>query len=162
MSIKMSIKKEEIEKLITENKLTSCFECGKCTASCPLAEFFGDIKFGHTPRGIIEKALIDADLVTNDIIWYCLACEVCSRGCPGGVCFRDFIEGLRSLVIRKGGCPYGAVCKRCGVYFLPALIQKQLLKKLDKEMEAAEFLFVCPDCRRRSYSEQLKKVSYYK
>jgi Fe-S oxidoreductase len=154
----MKIKQEEIEKLIKENKLTSCFECGKCTASCPLGEFFGDIDFGHTPRGIIEKALLNADLITGDIIWYCLTCDVCTKGCPSGVYFRDFIEGLRKLVIEKGRPVYGASCKRCGNYFLPTITQKQLLKKLDKEAEAVKYLFICPGCRRRTYSEQMKKI----
>ena len=153
----MKIKQDEIERLIEACKLTRCFECGKCTASCPMAAFFGDIEFGHTPRAIIEKALLNSDLVTGDAIWYCLTCEVCTKGCPSGVCFRDFIEELRKLAIRKGHDLYGARCKRCGGYFLPTITQKHLLKKLTGDPNSAEFLFLCPVCRRRSFSERVKR-----
>ncbi len=150
MIIKMKIRQEEIEKLIDTCKLTNCFECGKCTASCPMAEFFGGIEFGSTPRGIIEKALLNADLVTGDAIWYCLTCEVCTKGCPSGVCFRDFIEELRKLAMERGHDSYGAMCKCCGGYFLPTITQRQLIKKLNRDSDSAEFLFLCPVCRRRS------------
>ena len=160
----MKIKPAEIRNLIRENKLTQCFEWGKCTASCPMAEFFGGIDFEQTPRGIIEKALLNADLVTGDAIWYCLTCEVCTKGCPSGVFFRDFIEGLRQLAIEKGHDQYGARCRCCGGYFLPTITQKQLIKKLetDENPESLEFLFYCPLCRRRTYSQRIKKNHPYR
>jgi len=145
----MKIGRREIERLIEENRLTCCFECGKCTASCPMAEFFGNVAFGQTPRGIIEKALLDADLVTGDAIWYCLTCDVCTKGCPAGVRFRDFIEGLRKLVIETGHDQYGARCRQCKSFFLPTITQKQLLEKLRVDRDRADFLFFCPPCRRR-------------
>jgi heterodisulfide reductase subunit C len=153
----MKIKREEIEELITRHKLTRCFECGKCTAICPMAEFFGGIEFGQSPRGIIEKALLHADLVTGAAIWYCLTCEACTKGCPSGVYFRDFIEALRQLAMARGHDAYGARCKSCGDYFLPTITQKQLVKKLNeaKDPEAVEFLFFCPVCRRRAFSRKV-------
>ena len=156
----MKIRQDEIENLIRECKLTSCFECGKCTASCPLAQFFGDVEFGYTPRAIIEKALLNSDIVTGDTIWYCLTCDVCIKGCPSGVCFRDFIEGLRNLMIQKGHDEYAAMCKRCGGYFLPTIAQKQLIKKIDIDSDKADFLFLCPVCRRRTFSRIVKKSIY--
>jgi len=160
----MKIKREEIEKLIEENKLTRCFECGRCTALCPMSGFFGGIEFGQSPRGIIEKALLNADLVTGDAIWYCLTCEVCARGCPSGVCFRDFIEALRELAMQRGHDRYGARCKCCGGYFLPTVTQKQLIKKLNKEADpgAVDFIFFCPVCRRREFSQRVKKNYPYR
>ena len=153
----MKIRRDEIEDLIRECKLTSCFECGKCTASCPLAEFFGDMEFGYTPRAIIEKSLLHADIVTGDAIWYCLTCDVCAKGCPSGVRFRDFIEGLRNLMIVKGCDNYGAMCKICGMYFMPTITQKLLIHKIGKKSDSTDFLFLCPTCRRRNYSSVIKK-----
>jgi heterodisulfide reductase subunit C len=153
----MGIEREEIEKLIEEYRLGRCFECGKCTASCPMAGFFGSIEYGQSPRGIIEKALLNADLVTDDAIWYCLTCEVCTKGCPSGVYFRDFIEALRRLALQRGHDRYGARCRRCGGYFLPTITQKELIKKLDRDSDSLEFLFFCPVCRRRAFSPRIKK-----
>ncbi|MCK4762076.1 MAG: 4Fe-4S dicluster domain-containing protein [Candidatus Aminicenantes bacterium] len=152
----MKIRQEEIEKLITDCNLSACFECGKCTAGCPMADFFGGIKYGNTPRGVIEKALLNADLVTGDTIWYCLTCEVCTKGCPSGVCFRDFVEELRKLAVARGFDSYGAKCKCCGNYFLPTITQKTLIKKLDREAESIDYIFLCPVCRRRTFSRARK------
>jgi Fe-S oxidoreductase len=123
-----------------------------------MAEFFGDLEFGRSPRGIIEKALLNADLITGDAIWYCLTCEVCTKGCPSGVYFRDFIEKLRQLAIEKGHDSYGAKCKRCSRYFAPTFTRDQLLKKLDGDKEALEFIFFCPSCRGRTFSHRVKKI----
>jgi len=153
----MKIKREEIEQLIEEYRLIRCFECGKCTASCPMAGFFGGIEFGQSPRGIIEKALLNSDLVTGDAIWYCLTCEVCTKGCPSGVNFRDFMEALRNLAIEKGHDRYGARCRRCGGYFLPTITQKALIKKLDLDADSLEYLFLCPVCRRRTFCQRVRK-----
>ena len=151
----MTIGRDEIRKLIEACNLTCCFECGKCTAICPMAVFFGDIEYGYSPRGIIEKALLDSDLVTGDAIWYCLTCEACTKGCPSGVRFRDFIEGLRKLAMEMGHDAYGAKCRSCGGYFLPTITQKQLIEKLYKDSNEAAFIFSCPTCRRRSISRTL-------
>ncbi len=160
------ITRKDIERLITECRLTSCLECGKCTANCPLSEVFGevpegpmgsDVTYGRTPRGIIEKALVDADLVTNDAIWFCLTCDVCTEGCPSGVKFRDFIQALRKLVMDAGHDQWGVKCRRCGKYFQPDLIHKHILKKLSVNEEPPDFLFMCPRCRTLSFSIRAKK-----
>jgi heterodisulfide reductase subunit C len=153
----MAVKRTDIEKLIHECRLTSCLECGKCTASCPLSELFGDVTFGRTPRGIIEMALLDADLVTGDAIWHCLTCDVCTKGCPSGVRFRDFIYGLRRLALAAGINAFAVHCKRCDSYFLPEIHHKLLIEQLSSEDIPSEFLLLCPRCRAIDFSEKVKK-----
>ncbi len=143
----MALTKADVERLITEHRLTACFECGKCVASCPLSELFGDLTFGHTPRGIIERALLDADLVTGDAIWYCLTCDVCTAGCPCGVKLRDFIEALRAKVMEAGDETHGVRCRRCSRYFLPEPTWRLLLDRLGGGDEPPGFLLLCPRCR---------------
>lgn len=158
-----TVGKSEIERLIQEHRLTACFQCGKCTASCPLSELFGDLTFGHTPRGIIERALVDADLVTGDTIWYCLTCDVCTVGCPCGVRLRDFIEALRKLVIEAGHDEHGVRCRQCGGYFLPDTTWKLVLDKLGGPINLGEgdeppsFLVLCPRCRARDFAHKMKR-----
>jgi len=153
----MIVERAEIERLVHECRLTSCLECGKCTATCPLGEVFGDVTYGHSPRGIIEKALLDADLVTNDAIWYCLTCDVCTAGCPSGVKFRDFVKALRDLVMAAGHDEWGVRCRKCSKYFMPGITQKHIMKEVCREAEAPEFLFLCPRCRTRGFSERVKR-----
>ena len=159
----MTVGRDEIERLLHRHRLTACFECGKCSASCPLGELFGDLTFGHTPRGIIEKALTDADLVTGDAIWYCLTCDVCTAGCPCGVRLRDFIEELRRLAVAAGHDAYGVRCRRCGGCFVPDSTLKLMLGRLavgptrPAPPEALDYLYLCPRCRTRDYARRVRE-----
>jgi Fe-S oxidoreductase len=149
------ISQEAIERLVALHQLTACFECGKCTASCPLGELFPDHGAARTPRGIIERALLSADLVTGDLIWYCLTCDVCTKGCPCGVRLRDFILALRELVLESGQEVPGVRCRACERYFLPEPAWGLVREKLAVEAPP-DFLFLCPGCRQRDFSRRVK------
>lgn len=153
------VERHAIEQLIQQHRLTACFECGKCTASCPLSELFGDLTFGHTPRGMIERALLDADLVTGDAIWYCLTCDVCTAGCPCGVRLRDFIEALRRLALEAGHDAHGVLCRQCGGYFMPDTTWKLVLEKVGPagDQGPPAFLLLCPRCRTRDFASRMRR-----
>ena len=53
-----------------EMGVLQCLECGKCTASCPVAE----VKADFSPMYIVEKALrnLDAELGGTSDVWNCL------------------------------------------------------------------------------------------
>ncbi len=154
----VSVTDADIEALIEEHGLTGCFDCGKCTACCPMSKLFADLTFARTPRGIIEKALISADLVTGDAIWYCLTCDVCTDGCPSGVQFRDFISALRELAIKAGQTAYQVRCRQCSRYFMPHRAWRLVIEKLSNEKESSppEFLTLCPGCRSRDISSRFR------
>jgi Fe-S oxidoreductase len=153
----MTVTRADIERAIAECRLTSCLECGRCTAACPLSEMFGDVPYGRTPRGIIEMALLDADLVTGEAIWHCLTCDVCTKGCPSGVRFRDFIEALRELALAEGRDAHVCRCRRCGAYLLPNVIQAYLVAALKDGDAAPEYLSLCLRCRVREFSGRVKE-----
>ncbi len=154
----MPLDPKDIERLADQHGLLACFECGKCTATCPISETFGKDDFECTPRGIVEMALLDSDLVTGDAIWYCLTCDVCTKGCPCDVRFRDFIEELRELVMDAGHETHGIRCSECSRYFLPDITLKLMVSKMDNlKGETPEFLLTCPKCRSRSFSRKMMK-----
>lgn len=153
----MAITPKDIDRLIREHGLGACLECGKCTAICPMSEVFGDIEYGHTPRGIVEKALFDSDLITGDAIWYCLTCEVCTKGCPSGVRFRDFMEELREMMIAAGHDEHGVRCRLCNRYFVPEPSLKMMIAKMDVKDSTPEFLLTCPKCKTRDFGRKLMK-----
>ena len=72
-----------------------CQDCGKCTASCPLA--LAGRPF--SPRGLVA-AIIDGDTekLHNDL-WACLTCGVCYDRCPSGVNFPDFVRDVRCALV---------------------------------------------------------------
>ncbi|MDY6796254.1 MAG: hydrogenase iron-sulfur subunit [Actinomycetota bacterium] len=92
--------KRDFEELVEATGVLNCLECGKCTASCPVAR--RDPTF--SPRRIIERALEDlADEVETDrLLWSCLTCEMCEQRCPSGVQFCDFVRGARAEARRIG------------------------------------------------------------
>ena len=154
-----------IEELRVRNKLQGCIECGKCTASCPMYEMFKDFSCEYSARGIIEKVLLEEDILNDKSIWYCLTCDVCTDGCPAGVKFCDFIKSLRQLAIDTGVKELGLFCKRCGNYFLPTHTLEYLREKIKSRTPSTEhripnidWLLLCPKCRKYEVSKKIKEL----
>ncbi len=86
--------------LVAETGVLNCLECGKCTASCPVAR--RDETF--SPRRTIEKALEDLaeDIETDRLLWSCLTCRTCEQRCPSGVSYSEFVRGARAEAKRLG------------------------------------------------------------
>ena len=59
--------------------INACFNCGNCTAVCPLSE--GDVAF---PRRVIRYAQLGqtAHLAASPEVWLCYYCAECSETCP--------------------------------------------------------------------------------
>jgi ferredoxin len=59
--------------------IDACFNCGNCTAICPLSE--GDATF---PRRMIRYAQVGMrdELLASKELWTCYACGECSETCP--------------------------------------------------------------------------------
>lgn len=76
--------------------LTSCMNCGVCTAICPAAEFYK-----YDPRQICnivqskDEEKIEK-LLKSDTIWYCGECMSCKTRCP-----RGNTPGLVIMALRK-------------------------------------------------------------
>jgi NADPH-dependent glutamate synthase beta subunit-like oxidoreductase len=74
------VSKENLKKLLDIEKLKYCFECGICTASCPMAEL---LEKDYNPRGLLEKIFLNPEGVLNsDELWLCAWCYRCYRHCP--------------------------------------------------------------------------------
>ncbi len=88
------------QEMVASTGVLNCLECGKCTASCPVAR--RDPHF--SPRRIIEVALEDlADEVETDrLLWSCLTCKMCEQRCPSGVEFCEFVRAARAEAKRLG------------------------------------------------------------
>ena len=94
---------EELRKDVRfRDGLTSCINCGICTAICPAAEFFD-----YDPRMIATEAQSKDEikiekLLKGDTIWYCGQCMSCKTRCPRGNCVGYVILALRKLSQEKG------------------------------------------------------------
>jgi len=147
---------EAMERVVEESVLSLCVECGKCVAACPMAEIFDDFSYPVSPRGIVEKVLLDLDFLEGIEIWFCLTCDLCTRICPAGVRYREFIEGVRRLAMEKGVREHGLFCQGCGRYFLPVHTLDYLRERLGER--ANGYLTFCPQCRPYYFGEKVKET----
>lgn len=89
--------KREIAEISGEH-VADCYQCGKCTAACPVHEYM-DILPHQVLRmlqlGMVEKVL------ESKTIWICAACFTCAGRCPRDVDLAVVMEALRAVLLRK-------------------------------------------------------------
>ncbi len=84
---------------ITEQELRLCYQCQKCTATCPVSEFM-DIK----PDVVVRKVIFgeDESLFRSKTIWLCTGCDTCGSRCPNLISVGKINEFLRETAVKKG------------------------------------------------------------
>lgn len=76
-----------------------CVQCGKCTASCPIAPEM-DLK----PSQVLRHIQINSSkpVLQCSTIWLCASCETCSSRCPEGIEIATVMDTLRKLAVDEG------------------------------------------------------------
>ena len=89
---------EEIEKL-SDQKVNSCYQCGECTAGCPIA-YAGDLM----PNQVIRLVQLgqEKEVLRSRTIWLCVGCETCATRCPKGVELSKIMDALREKAVAEG------------------------------------------------------------
>jgi heterodisulfide reductase subunit C len=84
-------------------KLLSCFQCGTCTADCPMARFSDN----YRPRQIIRMTQLGLKerVLSLDALWLCTSCFTCTDRCPQDVEVANVIRVLRNLAAQQGYVP---------------------------------------------------------
>ena len=103
MRIKISAKSlrsdfvKKVEEISGET-LPSCYQCGKCSAGCPMS-FAMDL----LPNQIIRLVQLglEEDIAKSKTIWTCASCLTCAVRCPKGVDLSKIMEALRLITLRK-------------------------------------------------------------
>lgn len=91
--------KKRISSVPGGETLLRCFQCGTCTASCPISE----IEAEYNPRRFIRKAVLGLDdVLENDFIWLCATCNNCIERCPQGVEVNKVVNAIKNLAIKEG------------------------------------------------------------
>lgn len=80
--------------------LTTCYQCGTCTASCPWGLFTG-----LRVRDMIRKAQFGYEGFESEDLWKCVTCNTCVSRCPRGVEIIDLVKAMRSIMAEMGSIP---------------------------------------------------------
>lgn len=90
--------REKLDTIMSQD-IALCYQCGKCSAGCPVRDFTETPpnRVGRFVQlGFYEKA------ISSPSIWLCAGCQTCSTRCPQGFDMARFMDALRELAIEYG------------------------------------------------------------
>jgi len=92
-----------LSKELGSAQLTKCFQCGVCTASCPVRE----VEANFNPRKIMKLAKLGLkdEVFKSDFIWLCSMCFMCHERCPQDVKPPDVMTVLKNMAAKEGKAP---------------------------------------------------------
>lgn len=95
--------KYKISEIPGGEKIMLCFQCGTCTADCPIARF-SDY---YRPRRLMRMTQLGLKdrILSSDVIWLCAACFTCVDHCPQDVEIAGVLRALRNLAVEEGLMP---------------------------------------------------------
>jgi Fe-S oxidoreductase len=90
----------QVKGIVERTQAYLCLDCGKCTASCPLAW----VDANYSPRRIVERVVFGeaGEVAADPRLWTCMTCGLCSMRCPSQVDFTRFIVEMRAEAYRAG------------------------------------------------------------
>jgi heterodisulfide reductase subunit C len=102
--MRLSVKKVQSELVlkigeISGEKILGCYQCGKCSAGCPMAALM-DV----APHQVLRLVQLGSpeEAERCRAIWLCASCHTCASRCPRGVDLSRVMEALRVVLLRSG------------------------------------------------------------
>ncbi len=79
----------------------ACYQCGNCTAGCPMAEH-GDL----LPHQVFRELQMGSDAPIRAMQpWLCVGCQTCAVRCPQQLDLSAVMDWLRAEAVRRGVVP---------------------------------------------------------
>jgi heterodisulfide reductase subunit C len=80
-------------------QVADCYQCGKCTAGCPVAT-----RMDLSPNQVVRLAQLGewAKALRSRAIWECVGCQTCSTRCPKKVDCAGVMDALREASLARG------------------------------------------------------------
>jgi heterodisulfide reductase subunit C len=92
--------KDEIAKEPGGENIVYCFQCGTCSAICPVSAK----NDSFDPRTIIRMALLGMrdEVLSSEAIWMCSTCYSCYVRCPQDVKITSLMGAIQNIAAREG------------------------------------------------------------
>ncbi len=83
---------------ISGQNVAKCFQCGTCSASCPMSE-----RATATPRRAMLLIQFGQAEALNEVNlpWLCASCHTCEVRCPRGIDIPAVMEAIRQIRLRQ-------------------------------------------------------------
>lgn len=86
--------------LMDASKIGECYECGICTANCPLARM---IPGNYNPRSTLLRLFLDPQRGANcRELWLCMRCRRCAKVCPQNLRPHELLLSGRTEALEEG------------------------------------------------------------
>jgi len=84
---------------LSNEDVSRCYQCGKCTAGCPVA-----IDMDISPNQVMRLVQINSRdrVLASSTIWLCLSCETCTTRCPADIDIARVMDTLRKISVNEG------------------------------------------------------------
>lgn len=84
---------------LSNEDVSRCYQCGKCTAGCPVA-----IDMDISPNQVMRLVQINSRdrVLASSTIWLCLSCETCTTRCPADIDIAKVMDTLRKISVNEG------------------------------------------------------------
>lgn len=108
---------EEVEEK-AHTKVSSCFQCLKCSSGCPLSR-----EMDYLPAQIIRMVNLGLrdEVLKSRTIWVCASCETCTTRCPNDIDIAHVMDTLREISLRSGVAESEENLRRFHEAFLSAI-----------------------------------------
>lgn len=94
---------KSIWELFNKEDLFECYQCARCTGSCPAAMVMNS----YGPREILLRCLNlgQEAVVRDERVWYCTTCHVCEDRCPQEINIPELLTAIFNLAAQRGNLP---------------------------------------------------------
>jgi heterodisulfide reductase subunit C2 len=95
----METKEHTADPVFGRLNVDDCYQCGKCTAGCPVAE-----EMDLMPNQVVYLAQLGqiGRATTCGGIWECVSCQTCSARCPKSVDIAGVMDAMRQIAVKEG------------------------------------------------------------
>lgn len=110
MMIDFEFRKLVMDVHIGSDVIKYCYQCSKCTDSCPVA----DVKDEFYTRGFDPRMAVLGSLLgykglllglQPEMVWSCQVCDTCDEVCPQGIEVTEIITLLKNVTTTLGLAP---------------------------------------------------------